>query len=106
MRGLKFLLAYTIGVIRDPRLRRQSMFYGLVVAMVLLFAGATFLDGPLRQHVWVFFWYWFACAWLTLAALLLALYDMLAIRIAARRERRRLERDYLAQHPPDDENPS
>jgi hypothetical protein len=106
VRGLKFILAYTIGVIRDSRLRRQFMFYGLVVALLLLFAGATFLDARLRQHVWMFFGYWFACAWLTLAALLLALYDMIAIRAAARRERRRLEREYLAQHPPDDENPA
>lgn len=106
MRGLKFILAYTIGVIRDPRLRRQTMFYGMVVALLLLFGGATFLDTPLRQHVWMFAGYWFACAWLTLAVLLLALYDMVAIRVAARRARRQLEREYLAQHPPDDENPS
>jgi hypothetical protein len=106
VRGPKFILAYTIGVIRDLRLRRQFMFYGLVIAMLLLFAGATFLDTPLRQHVWIFFGYWFACAWLTLAALLLALYDMIAIRAAAHRERRRLEREYLAQRRRDDENPS
>ena len=106
MRGLKFILAYTIGVIRDPRLRRQFMFYGLLIALLLLFAGATFLDASLRQHVWIFAGYWIACAWLTLAALLLALYDMIAIRAAARRERRRLEREYLAQRRGDDENPS
>ena len=106
MRGLKFILTYTIGLIRDPRLRRQSMFYGLVAALVLLFAGATFLDAPLRRHVWMFATYWFACAWLTFAALLLALYDMIAIRAAARRERRQLEREYLAKRRLDDEDPS
>ena len=73
---------------------------------MLLFAGATFLDAKLREHVWVFAGYWFACAWLTIAALLLALYDMVAIRAASRRERRRLDAEYLRkQNPPDDENP-
>ena len=105
MRSLKFILALSIGIIRDPRMRRQFMFYGLLVALVLLFLGATFLDAPLRGHVWVFAGYWFACAWLTIAALLLALYDLVAVRAAARRETRRLEQEYLRkQHPPDDEN--
>lgn len=106
MRGLKFILAYTLGVIRDSRLRRQFMFYALVVALLLLFAGTTFLETSLRQHYLILAGYWFVCVWLTLAALLLALYDMVAIRAAARRERRKLEREYLAQRPPDDENPS
>ena len=109
MRSLKFLIAFTAGVIRDPRMRRHFMFYGLVVALVLLFAGSTFLDRSLREHIYVFAGYWFACAWLTVAALLLALYDMIAIRAAERRERRRLEREYLAQHgskmPRNDEDP-
>ena len=106
MRSLKLILSLTIGVIRDPQMRRQFMFYGLLVALVLLFAGATFLDAKLREHVWVFAGYWFACAWLTIAALLLALYDMVAIRAASRRERRRLDAEYLRkQNPPDDENP-
>jgi hypothetical protein len=109
VRSLKFLLAFTVGLIRDPRLRRQFMFYALVAALVLLFAGSTFLDAPLRRHVYLLLGYWGACAWLTISALLLALYDMLAIRAAERRERRRLEREYLAEHgseaPRDDEEP-
>ena len=107
MRSLKFILALTIGVIRDPRTRRQFMFYGLLTALVLLFFGATFLDAPLRRHVWIFAGFWIACAWLTIAALLLALYDMVAIRAAGRRERRRVEADYFRKpSPPDDENPA
>jgi len=97
VRNLKFLVAFTVGVIRDPRTRRHFMFYGLVVALVLLFAGSTFLDTTLRRHVYLFAGYWFACAWLTMSALLLALYDMIAIRAAERRERRRLEREFLLQ---------
>ena len=105
VRSLKFILALTVGVIRDPRTRRQFMFYGLIVALVLLFAGATFLDSTLRAHVWIFAGYWIACAWLTIAAVLLALYDMVAIRAASRRERRRLEAEYLRRkNTPDDEN--
>jgi hypothetical protein len=109
VRQLKFILALTVGAIRDPQIRRQFMFYGLIAALVLLFAGSTFLDTPLHRHVWIFAGFWFACAWLTIAALLLALYDMVAIRAAARRERRRAEREYLNKEkllPPDDENPA
>jgi hypothetical protein len=43
--------------------------------------------------------------WLTIAAVLLAFYDMVAIRASARRERRRLETEYAARPaPPDDED--
>jgi hypothetical protein len=107
VRSLKFILALTIGVIRDPRTRRLTMFYTLLVALVLLFLGATFLDAPLRQHVWIFGGYWIVCAWLTISAVLLALYDMVAIRTAARHERRRLEAEYARQKArTDDENPA
>jgi hypothetical protein len=107
VRSFKFILALTIGVIRDPRTRRLTMFYSLLVALVLLFLGATFLDVPLRRHIWIFGGYWIACAWLTITAVLLAFYDMVAIRAAARQERRRLEAEYVRkQVRPDDEDPA
>lgn len=107
MRSLKLILALTIGVIRDPRVRRLCMFYCVLVALVLAFLGVTFLEAPLRRHVWVFAGYWIACAWLTVTAVLLAFYDMVAIRAAARHERRRLEAEYVRkQTRPDDENPA
>ncbi|MDB6154312.1 MAG: hypothetical protein JWL90_2765 [Chthoniobacteraceae bacterium] len=82
------------------------MFYGMLVALVMLFAGSTFLDGWLREHALLFLGYWAACAWITFSAMLLAFFDLLLVRAAARRERRRLERDALGQAAPShDENP-
>ena len=71
------------------------MFYTVLIALVLLFAGATFLDRWLREHLLLFAAFWLFCAWLTLLAVLLAIFDMLVLRAAAKHERRRLEREYL-----------
>ena len=74
-------------------------------ALVMLFLGATFLDGWLREHPILFVLYWFACAWATLTAMLLAFYDIIAIRAATRREKRRLSAEILARKKSEDENP-
>jgi len=91
----------TRGILLDPRVRRWAMFVLLLAAMVMLFAGTTFLAGDLTMP-WGFIIYWGICAWLTFAALMLALWDMLMIRIEARRERRRLEQE-LAKKKEEDE---
>ena len=83
------------------------MFYSLLVALVQIFLGMTFLWAPLYQRPRIFIAYWIACAWLTIAALLLALYDMIAIRAAGRHERGRLEAEYARRKcAPDDEDPA
>ena len=71
------------------------MFYSVVFAIVLAFSGVTGLWPVLRNHPFIFLAYWAACAWLTLLALLLALYDMAKVREEARRERERLRAEYL-----------
>ena len=71
------------------------MFFVMLGALVMLFFGATFLDRWLREHPVLFLFYWLACAWTTLTAVLLALYDLLAIRAEVRRERRRLASEIL-----------
>jgi hypothetical protein len=86
----KTILLITRGILLDPRARRWAMFVLLLAALVMLFAGSTFLAGTLS--LWGFVIFWGACAWLTMAALLLALWDLLMVRAAARRERRRLEK--------------
>lgn len=73
------------------------MFFVMLAALVLLFFGTTFLDGWLREHAVLFILYWFACAWLTLTAVLLALYDLLTIRATTRRERRRLAEEIVSE---------
>jgi len=66
------------------------MFIVVLSAMLMVFCGSTFLNSPLLERPLVFLTYWGVCAWLTFCAILLALYDLLAVRRRARQERRRL----------------
>ena len=101
----RFIIPFTRGIIREQNVRRSAMFFVMLCALVMLFLGATFLDGWLREHPVLFVLYWFACAWATLTAVLLALYDMLAIRAASLRERRRLAAEILAKKEGTHEDP-
>ena len=92
---VKLVIQISKGLIRDQHARRWTMFYALLAAMLMLFTGAVIIDRWLRDHLLLLFVWWAACAWLTLLAVLLALFDMLVIRAAARRDRRRLEREFL-----------
>ena len=42
------------------------MFYSVIIALVLLFAGSTLLWNFLRDHPLVFLAYWAVCAWITM----------------------------------------
>lgn len=77
------------------------MFIVLLVSLVMLFLGGTFLNAPLLARPLLFIGYWAVCAWLTLCALLLALYDMIMLRVAASRERRRLKEEILGREAKD-----
>jgi hypothetical protein len=96
LRSVSFAVHATRGVIRDQNTRRKAMFALLLVAMLLLFAGLTFLAPVLnpRAHLLWSLIYWFACLWLTLTALLLALFDMLIVRADARKAERMLREQY------------
>ena len=96
MNNAKFIIQVSKGLIRDQRARRLVMFYSVIFALVLIFAGSTFLWSLLREHPFVFLIYWAGCAWITLLAVLLAFYDMVKVRAEVRRERRRLERELIA----------
>jgi hypothetical protein len=90
---LSFAAHATRGLVRDQNTRRKTMFMLLVVALVLLFAGSTFLQSLLNPHqhpVW-FMLFWFVCGWLTLTAMLLAVFDLLRVRLDARRAARMLQ---------------
>jgi len=95
---LRTILLVTRGILFDPRTRRWAMFFLLLAALAMVFAGWTYLDGMLPMP-WGFIAYWFVCGWLTLAALLLALWDLLLVRAAARRERRKLEKQTIGRPP-------
>jgi hypothetical protein len=93
---VSFAIHSARGVIRDQSTRRWSMFVTLIVAMVMLFLGTTFLQPLLspREHPGWFVFFWLACAWFTFSALLLALFDLLTLRAQDRAARRTL-RDKL-----------
>jgi len=88
------ILLLTIGVLRDTRLRRNVMLWVMASALVMLFLGSWLLsDDWARKHFVIYFLYWAACGWLTLTGVLLAVFDMLVIRAAAKAMRRRIEED-------------
>ena len=82
------------GLIRDQHTRRQIMFWGLMSALVMLFLGSV-LFRWMREYPLLFLLYWFACAWITLLAMLLAVFDLIMVRTAGRNARKRLEAEYL-----------
>jgi protein-S-isoprenylcysteine O-methyltransferase Ste14 len=87
-----FVIHATRGLIRDQNTRRKAMLIVLVIAVVLLFSGSTFLAELLnpREHPGWFICFWIACGWLTLTAIFLAVFDLLMVRLEARRSRRAL----------------
>jgi hypothetical protein len=100
----KFILLLTKGLLRDARARRTMMFYTTLGSLVLLFFGAAVLDARLAAHPFWFIVWWSVCAWLMLAAVLLAIFDLLMLRAAARKARRDLAKKILKEQ--DDENAS
>ncbi len=88
--NVRFIIQISKGLIRDLRMRRLVMFYGVIVALVLLFVGSTLLWSFLRDHPLLFLGYWAVCAWITLLAVLLAIYDILRVRAEARLALRRM----------------
>jgi hypothetical protein len=77
-------------IIRDRSARRKTMFVLIMVALILLLSGSTFLQSTLnpREHPAWFILFWLICAWLTLTAMLLAIFDLLTLRLEARMAQR------------------
>ena len=103
LRTASFVVHATRGVIRDQTARRKTMFVLLVVALVLLFAGSTLLNSILnpRAHPVWFIFYWLVCGWLTITAMLLALFDLLVVRAQARKAERLLRPELSEAQNPD-----
>jgi hypothetical protein len=103
LRTVSFLVHATRGVIRNQTARRKAMFAVLVIALVLLFSGSTFLVSMLnpQEHPMRFILFWFICAWLTLTAILLAIFDLLMVRLEARKARRGLQEKFSQSKTPD-----
>jgi len=87
-----FVVHATRGVIREQNTRRKAMLFLLALALLLLISGFTFLQPALnpREHPWRVIFFWMVCIWLTFTALLLALFDLLVLRLQARQAERAL----------------
>lgn len=86
------------GLIRDQKARRKMMMAAVIGALVLILAGSTFLRDFLnpKERALAFVIFWVACAWLTVLAMLLALFDLLIVRAQARAARRALRKQASA----------
>jgi len=99
--NILFIIQVCKGLIRDSRVRRTMMFYIVLLLLVLLFIGSTFIWSWLREHPVMFLGYWGFCAWLTCLAAMLAVYDMVRLNVEARQAKRQLKKEILG-HPEDD----
>lgn len=92
-----WLLLYTRGLVFDQHLRRLTMFYVVVAAMLMVFVGDVVLGAWLdyHQHLARFALYWLIVGWLTILAALLAVYDLLLLRVQHRLLRRELRERML-----------
>ena len=72
------------------------MFILVLGALVLLFSGTTFLQSALnpRQHPVLFILFWLLCAWLTLTATLLAIFDLLVVWLEALKAQRQPRKSF------------
>lgn len=80
------------GIVRHRPARRHAMATLIVIAAALLMAGVTFLAQWLVDRPVLFLVYWLVCAWTTVAALLLALLDIMILRRESRAARRQLRK--------------
>ena len=92
LHAVSFVVHATRGVIRSQNIRRKTMLFLLALALLLLISGFTVLQPALnpREHPWRVIFFWIVCIWLTFTALLLALFDLLVLRLQARRAERAL----------------
>ncbi len=99
LRTTSFVVHVTRGVIRDQNIRRKAMLFLLVIALLLLISGFTFLQPALnpQDHPWRVIFFWIVCIWLTFTVLLLALFDLLVLRLQTRRAERALREKFGAE---------
>jgi hypothetical protein len=90
-----FVIHVTRGLVRDPRIRRRIMVVVLTVAVVLMIFGSTILQKALdpRERPGWFLFFWLVCVWLTTTAILLAVFDLLMLRVQARKAERELRNE-------------
>ncbi|HST30562.1 MAG TPA: hypothetical protein VLK27_06950 [Chthoniobacterales bacterium] len=92
LKAVSFVVHATRGVIRDQTTRRKGMIVCLALAVLMLLGGFTVFQTMLnpREHPWFVILFWVVCVWLTFTAMLIAIFDLLVIRVEARRAQRAL----------------
>ena len=92
LRVAPFAIHATRGLLRDQKSRRRTMAVSIAVALFLLVTGLTVFRSWLdpHEHPWRFIFFWLACAWETVLAILLALFDVLLMRAQERAARKAL----------------
>src|SRR2546421_2670725 len=87
-----FAIHATRGLLRDQRSRRRTMAISIAIAVILLVTGITIFRSWLNphEHPWRFILFWLACAWETVLAILLAIFDLLLMRAQERAARKAL----------------
>jgi predicted Na+-dependent transporter len=85
-----FAIHATRGLLRDRKLRHVMMAITVALALIMLVTGLTVFRSSLdpHEHPWRCILFWFACAWQTVLAILLALFDLLMVRADARAARK------------------
>jgi hypothetical protein len=92
LRHTSFVIHATRGVIRDKKVRRRLMLVLLGIALAFMVTGSTLLQRLLdpHEHPGWFIFFWLVCAWFTITAILLAMFDVLMLRTDARQAERDL----------------
>jgi hypothetical protein len=78
--AFRMILAGLLTALRIRIIRRKIMFYALAGTMLAVYLGFTLLDGFLVKHPLIFAIYWFYCATLVVFMLILAVYDLAAVK--------------------------
>lgn len=103
LRVAPFAIHVTRGLLRDQKSRRRTMAISIAVALLLLITGLTVFRPWLNphEHPWRFILFWLACAWETILAILLALFDALLVRAQERAARTALREQIAGKAAPD-----
>jgi hypothetical protein len=101
LRVAPFAIHATRGLLRDQKSRRRTMAVSIAVAVILLVTGLTVFRSWLdpHEHPWRFIFFWLACAWETVLAILLALFDVLLMRAQERAARKALREQIQSETP-------
>ena len=92
MINLQTILLISRALLQEKDARRKLMFYSCIVTMVLVFGGVFLPVGALQNSPILFIFYIGVCFASTIFMLLLALYDLLAIRAQHRQEMKELRK--------------